>query len=75
MKRYLYATLPDGKLVRRKTDKDYRFVIAAQCSENTGLNWYAMAWSTCQKFAERRRREEARFPGRVQVVLVPTREA
>lgn len=68
-KQTLYATLPDGRVVTRTTDRDYKFLV---CVTWLGENvWGAFRWSSTEKLANQGVREATRFGRATEVKIVP----
>jgi hypothetical protein len=69
--RYLYATAPDGAVVRRRTDNEYAFAVLV-AGKDIGSPWTAPSWSSRRDLAEK---AAARFRGfGYRVVVAPARE-
>lgn len=68
MPRYLYATAPDGSVVRRQTDREYAFAVLVAGEDDV---WSAPSWSSRLDLAEKL---AAPFRTRYRVAVVPVRD-
>lgn len=70
-KQTLYATLPDGRVVMRTTDRDYKFLVCVRWVMDDPLVWTAFRWSSTEKLAHQGVLEAHRHGAAAEVKIVP----
>lgn len=64
----LQAVLPDGRVITRKTDRDYKWLVCVICQGRD--RWEKWRWSTETKLAAAELREVARGGQAINVEIV-----